>query len=146
MARGESKSKTITNNYEVHNSDNSASAVQVTVGTKFHFVITDQKSANAFCTTETFEQNGNTIEFDQLHTDDGDTLALSQVIRRRNGIELDGYTNQERFDSFFSMVKDAKEDGITLKVADVVNAVFGVTNAEGVQEERKSRQFVFEIL
>lgn len=144
-ANAETSVKTIENNYTVVNENATVGSVQITEGMQFHFEINEKHPAKEFCTTETFEQNGQAIEYDQLHTSDGDTLSLSQVIRRRNGINLQGETPQERFNDFFDMVANS-EKGVTLEVAKVVNASFYVTNAEGEKEERHSKQFVFNML
>lgn len=131
----------------VVNSNDSVRGVPVSKGDEFRFVCTNADELKKLLTKEVFTaENNKETPYNVLNAVDGSQVSLTQLIRKRNGIDLNGDSRGERTQSLLELINSYGDEGLSIRVVKVVDVTFVKTNEDGEKEETTSKLLKFEVL
>lgn len=91
----------IVNSTNLVNGGDSSRAIPFNEGDTFVFQLPKQTEAAKFIQKSSFTAaDGKVREYSYISTVDGDQIAVSHLVRRRNGLSLSGVTVKDRLASF----------------------------------------------
>lgn len=121
MKKADFKFETLAKN--IKGGEKEARMVPYTTGDKLHFVL----SESLFVPRSEVIQ-GETREWTDIATTDGEAISATQITRRKNGLPIEGKTVAERLQSFCNLFN---EDGtLTLTIDDIVERNFKQKNGD----------------
>lgn len=99
---------------------------------------------NELIQTQSSVINGAAVEWQAVMSQEGDAIGITQLLRRRNGLPLQGATGEERLKSFLSLFDE--NDTLKLQIVDIRERMFANIDDEGQERKSTSYYYVFKVV